>query len=172
MDKPMNKFSQILLVSLYSFALPVFSGEVGVIFTGTVISPPSCTVSGGETIDVDFGDRVVASDIDGNNYMQNLPYQVSCSTSNASYFDLKLSINSAQVSPFDDAAVTTTLNPDDFAIKFIVKGYEDYKVNDKIAISPSSPPVISVVPIKRPGVGNKLTGGNFESFVTLQAEYE
>lgn len=168
----MNKFFQILLVSLYSIILPAFAGEVDVVFSGTVITPPSCMVNGGETIDIDFGDRVVASEIDGNNYMQNLPYQVSCNTNNTSYFDLKLSINSSQVSSFDDAAVMTTLSQNDFALKFIISGHEGYNINESIAIIPSSLPIISVVPIKRPGVGNNLTGGNFESFVTLRAEYE
>lgn len=46
-------------------------------FHGTLVSPPVCTISGGKTIEVDFGD-ILINDIDGVNFRQTVPYEITC----------------------------------------------------------------------------------------------
>ncbi|MDA3131533.1 hypothetical protein [Atlantibacter subterraneus] len=54
---------------------PACAQDVNMTFHGTLVAPP-CTISNGQTIEVDFGDDLGVEKIDGNNNKQNVNYSI------------------------------------------------------------------------------------------------
>lgn len=66
-----------LLIAVTSPA-PGTAGE-NLLFTGTLVTPPACTVSDkGGRINVDFATNIAIEKIDGDQYRQMIPYQIDC----------------------------------------------------------------------------------------------
>ncbi len=70
----MKKMSLILLCVANSVAL---AADEDITFHGTLVSPPSCTISGGKTIEVDFSDLIIDS-INGDYGRKEVDYELSC----------------------------------------------------------------------------------------------
>ena len=47
-------------------------------FNGTLIEPPPCTISSGNTLEIDFED-VGVNNIDGLNYLERVNFSITCS---------------------------------------------------------------------------------------------
>ncbi len=47
-------------------------------FSGTLNAPPPCVINNGQRIDVDFGEQLGISQIDGQRYLQNVNYRIDC----------------------------------------------------------------------------------------------
>lgn len=45
-------------------------------FDGTMIEPPPCTINGGSPINVDFGNEVMTTRVDGKNYIKDVNYSL------------------------------------------------------------------------------------------------
>lgn len=70
----MKKF---LLLLLCAGCGAVLAAEDDITFHGTLMSPPACSISGGQTIEVQFRDLIIDS-IDGNYGRQKVDYELSC----------------------------------------------------------------------------------------------
>ena len=66
----MKKF---LLLLLCAGCGAVLAAEDDITFHGTLMSPPACSISGGQTIEVQFRDLIIDS-IDGNYGRQEVDY--------------------------------------------------------------------------------------------------
>ncbi|MCV5760454.1 fimbrial protein, partial [Escherichia coli] len=53
------------------------AADEDITFHGTLLSPPTCSISGGKTIEVEFRDLIIDS-IDGNYGRQEVDYELSC----------------------------------------------------------------------------------------------
>ncbi|AZE67236.1 Pilin (type 1 fimbria component protein) [Pseudomonas synxantha] len=133
-------------------------------FSGTLNEPPPCTIDAGNTIEVDFGD-VGVKRVDGVKYRQGLSYTISCGTDTLPWM-LKLSVNGTATT-FDGAAVQTSVPA--LGIR-VFQNNQPFALNTPLEISLSSPPVLEVVPVKRPGA--TLTPARFNAVATLLAEYQ
>ncbi|WP_085841589.1 fimbrial protein [Enterobacter asburiae] len=54
--------------------------DVNVNFSGTLVNAPNCTINGNNTVDVDFGDNIITRQVDGENFRQEIVYDLSCSS--------------------------------------------------------------------------------------------
>lgn len=145
--------------------LPLPTQAVDIIFGGRLVQAPSCEINEGQTIDVDFGDRVGVSKVDGVNYLQPINYRITCQPG-ATTLELGLRV----VGPptiFDGAALQT--NVADLGIRLLQNG-QPLQVNQRIAIDPQNPPFLQAVPVKKAGVA--LPEGLFEVAATLLADYQ
>lgn len=133
-------------------------------FSGTLNEPPPCTIDAGNTIEVDFGD-VGVKRVDGVKYRQGLSYTISCGTDTLPWM-LKLSVNGTATT-FDGAAVQTSVPA--LGIR-VFQNNQPFALNTPLEITLSSPPVLEVVPVKRPGA--TLTPARFNAVATLLAEYQ
>ncbi len=70
----MKKLTLILLCACWGKAL---AADEDITFHGTLVSPPACSISGGQTIEVQFRDLIIDS-IDGNYGRQKVDYELSC----------------------------------------------------------------------------------------------
>lgn len=141
-------------------------GEADMTFHGTLIEPPPCTINDGNQVEVDFGDRVGINKVDGENYRQQLNYQITCDKASGGTWALKLSL-SGDAAGFNKEALMT--NKTGLGIR-VYQGDKPFSPNSSVKINLVNPPRLEAVPIKQAGV--MLTEGVFETWATLRADYE
>ncbi|MDT0204236.1 fimbrial protein [Serratia marcescens] len=134
-------------------------------FSGVLIEPPACTINDGGLVDVDFGNRVGISKVDGVNYQQPVNYRISC-TPGAGVWNMTLAVVGT-AADYDTAAVAS--NMDDLAVR-LLQNSKRFILNQPIPINPNAKPVLEAVPVKRPGA--TLKEGAFEATATLLAVYQ
>lgn len=133
---------------------------------GTLIEPQPCSINDGENIDIDFGDRLGISKIDGINYLQSVNYTVTCEPG-AGAGDMTLTVSGTATS-FDKAAVQT--NKQQLGLRLLLSG-KPFILGAPVSVDPKRLPVLEVVPVQRPG-SEALTEGAFEATATLQTDYQ
>ncbi|TFZ52681.1 pilus assembly protein [Serratia proteamaculans] len=164
-------FAGVALLLITTQSVCAAGNPVQVNLHGTLIEPPPCTINNGNVIDVDFGDRVGTSGVDGNSYKQAVNYQITCEDNpqNAPWV-LGLTVLGTSTD-FDDAAIATsiagTTNPD-FGIKLLIGG-DNFTLNQRVDISAGNK-VLEAVPVKR--AGSTLPEGVFDAYATLLADYQ
>jgi type 1 fimbria pilin len=141
-------------------------GEADMTFHGTLIEPPPCTINDGNQVEVDFGERVGINKVDGENYRQQLNYQITCDKAIGGTWALKLSL-SGGAAGFNKEALMT--NKTGLGIR-VYQGDKPFSPNSSVKINLANPPRLEAVPIKQAGV--TLTEGAFETWATLRADYE
>lgn len=161
--RPMTFWPQKTLLALCAIGL-CSSASANLTFSGTLNEPPPCTIDAGNTIEVDFGD-VGVKRVDGVKYRQGLSYTISCGTDTLPWV-LKLSVNGTATT-FDGAAVQTSVPT--LGIR-VFQNNLPFALNTPLEITPSSPPVLEVVPVKQPGA--TLAPTRFTAVATLLAEYQ
>ncbi len=151
------------------FLLMVLSGNAAAAenmrFSGTLIEPPPCTINDGGKVDVDFGNRVGVSKVDGVSYMQPVNYRITC-TPGAGKWNMTLEVVGTPAD-YDDAAIVS--NMDDLAVRLLQNG-KPFTLNKPVSIKLNTPPTLEAVPVKRPGA--TLKEGAFEAAATLLAVYQ
>ncbi|MBF7993688.1 fimbrial protein [Rahnella laticis] len=164
-------------ISIYSFIYLILGvssissyADVGMKLTGTLISPPTCTVTstgpdGGDMIDINFSDRVGINKIDGVNYIQPVNYQIVCNPFSSSW-DAKISVTGIATG-FDPAAVQTNFS--DLGIRLMQNGLP-FELNKPVSIDPEHPPALTAVPVK--AVNADLPEGEFIATATLLVQYQ
>ncbi len=160
----MAEFGGILL-------LMALSGSAGAAenmrFSGTLIEPPPCTINDGGEVDVDFGNRVGVTKVDGVNYLQPVNYRVTCGPgAGAGAWSMTLAVVGTPAD-YDEAAIES--NVDDLAVRLLQNG-KRFTLNQPIPIKLNAPPTLEAVPVKRPGAA--LKEGAFEATATLLAVYQ
>lgn len=135
-------------------------------FHGTLISPPNCTISNGNTIEVEFGD-VLINKIDGTRYIQDVPYEITCdSTVRDESMAMTLTLSGA-ASGFNTAAIST--NVPGLGIELQQNG-EPFTLGSTITVNEQSIPTLKAVPVKQSGAA--LREGEFDGTATLQVDYQ
>ncbi|CAI1819802.1 putative minor fimbrial subunit StfF [Serratia plymuthica] len=161
-----QKFRAGMLLSallILSQAIPAHAANM--FFQGTLVRAPSCEINEGQAIDVNFGDRVGVSKVDGSNYLQTIDYHITCEPG-ATTLELGLRVVGAPTI-FDGAALQT--NVSDLGIRLLQNGLP-LQINQRVAIDPKNPPRLQAVPVKKMGVA--LPEGVFEVTATLLADYQ
>lgn len=129
--------------------------------TVTVIAP-TCVINNGRPIEVDFGNNVMTTRVDGNNYMKSVDYTLECDSgfSNA----MKMQIQGTAAS---NNGLST--NKSDLAIAFLNNGVA-LPLNTWFNFTWPNKPNLQAVPVKS---GNQaLTGGDFSAAATMMVDYQ
>ncbi|MFJ2334797.1 fimbrial protein [Pseudomonas helleri] len=140
------------------------NATANVAFNGTLIEPPPCTINGGSTIEVDFKE-VGISKVDGEHYRESVNYAITCSTDTLPW-EMILTVRGTPTG-FDSSAVQSSVV--DLGIRLLQNGIP-LELNTPLIITPSSPPVLEAVPVKR--LGSTLAPGGFTASATLLANYQ
>ncbi|WPU21981.1 fimbrial protein [Cedecea neteri] len=150
----------------FGTALAVQATQVGdshaVSFHGTLKKKP-CHISGDRDIEVHFG-NVGSNKVNGQKYMQPVPYTLTCDEINASW-TLMLSVKGT-VAGFESSALKTNVNG--LGIRILQNG-KPMEINKAMAIANARPPVLQAVPVQQSGV--TLPEQDFSATATLMAEY-
>ncbi|HDG9775441.1 TPA: fimbrial protein [Raoultella planticola] len=135
------------------------------LFRGTLIEPPPCSINDGGIVEVDFGARLGVNKMDGMNYLKAMDYRITCEPG-ASGLDMTLTLSGVPTG-YDAAAVQTDLV--DLGIRVLQNG-RPFTLNKPLGIDPKNPPVLEAVPVKTPGAILKEEA--FVATATLKAEYQ
>lgn len=156
---------KIALIALMGSCF-VAQAEENLKFSGTLISPPNCSINNGNIIEVQFGD-VLINKIDGKNYMKDVPYQITCdSTVRDPSMTMTLTLTGKQAS-FSGIALSTNISALGIEIKL---DEQPFTLNTAITVNEQSKPVLKAVPVKQGGA--ELKEGEFAATATLQVDYQ
>lgn len=164
-----NVTSNVCLALVYAILLQGMPAQAETTFVQvqvTVVAPPPCVINGGQTLEVDFGNEIFTTRVDGNNYRQPIPYTVECSD----YSTNAMTLEVQGVEAGFGANVLHTNKPDLGIALFSGNANEPLKLGTPIQFTYPAIPVLSAVPIKRPG--SKLTAGDFLTAATIKVDYQ
>lgn len=133
-------------------------------FSGTLIEPPPCVINNSQPIEVNFGNDVMTSRVDGTSYKKMpITYQLNC-TGNATNA-LRMQIEGSAAG-FNNQWLNG--NKANFAIALLNNGAA-LGVNRWFNFTYPTVPVLEAVPAKNPAGG--LTGGIFVVTATMKIDY-
>ncbi|UAN45366.1 fimbrial protein [Serratia sp. JSRIV001] len=161
----MRQYLIVVLLLTGSCFSPALLAAGNVLFRGTLIEAPVCTINDNHIVDVNFGDKVGVNKVDGVNYLTTIDYFITCGQGGTG-FDMTLTLIGNKTT-YDDAAIKT--DHADLAIKVLQNG-KPFSLGKPVPIDPRNPPKLEAVPIKAPG--STLTGGVFLATATLEANYQ
>ncbi|AJI94605.1 fimbrial family protein [Yersinia ruckeri] len=146
-----------MLVNGLIYSVSAYSANM--YFYGTLIEPPPCNINGDKPINVDFGDSVVTTKIDGVNYKRPVDYTLNCENSQNSILKMQIKGN---VSAFDSTILLTSVP--NLGIQIFSDGVK-LSVNEWDIFAHKLPPVLEAVPVKNKDT--TLKGGKFDATATL-----
>lgn len=150
-----------VVLSLLSATVHAFL--INVTVSGTVIDP-ACVINGNAPINIDFGNDILISNIDGNAYEQPIPYTLDCSAATAKTLKLQLKGTGAA---FDSTLLLTSKA--DLGIE-LRSNSRKLPVNSWENFTDPARPALSAVLVKNSG--GTLTGGAFTATSTLLIDYQ
>ncbi|WP_329503108.1 fimbrial protein [Klebsiella aerogenes] len=157
----------VLFAGLFCASMPTLAATLTV--KGSVTQPP-CTVNGGATIKVNFGDDIMTTRIDGVAYKkQPLNYTIECEGDMSGYSALAIQIKGTAAS-FGSGLLQT--NKTGLGVQFLAAG-SNLALNTGSAgfdYLSGSPPAIEAVLARDPSV--TLTGGDFTATATMYVNYQ
>jgi len=140
-------------------------GSVNVTIKGIIRTPPPCTINNNVPIDVDFGNAVDISKVDGNNYRKDISYTLECT--GTARPDMKLSIEGVAAS-FDDGAALDA-GHGGLGIELQHDG-EKLVLGSAVNFSWPDKPALQAVPVKQAGA--TLTTGEFSVGATMIVDWQ
>jgi type 1 fimbria pilin len=132
----------------------------------TVVAPPPCSINNGRTIEVDFGNDVLTTRVDGSNYRRPIPYSVQCNGNTTNAMTLMIEGAGAGFG----YNVLRTNKPDLGIALFITDANVPLPLNTRIRFTYPAIPTLSAAPTKR--AGSTLTAGAFSAGATIKVDYQ
>lgn len=132
--------------------------------TVTIVAPPPCVINDNNLIEVNFGNDVITTRIDGSYKKQPVVYSAGCI--NALNNAMKMQIQGTGAS-FDSDVLKT--NRDDLGVALLRNGNRQ-PINAWVNFTYPVLPTFEAVPVKRAGA--TLSGGAFSAGATMMVEYQ
>jgi P pilus assembly protein, pilin FimA len=152
-----------LLAAIFVFSVSAGTNTGTVTVNVTVLADP-CIINQGQPISVDFGDGILTTSIDGNNYQKVVEYTLDCR--NALNSSLTMTLSGAATT-FDDSILQTNITG--LGI-MLLSDDKKLPINSALPFNASTTPIIKAVPVKAPGVS--LSGGPFVATAVMTVDYE
>lgn len=156
--------SKIMLFLIVFSALTENSVAARLNFDGTMIEPPPCIINGGSPINVDFGNEVMTTRVDGKNYIKDVTYSLQCTGATSKALRMQIKGTGAG---FDSTKLAT--DKADLAIALTANG-DALPVNQWLNYNDPTKPALKAVPVKKDGA--TLTGGAFKATATMMIDYQ
>jgi len=157
----------VLALSLLLAALPRPGlGQENMQFHGRLIAP-ACTVGDqGQFLEVEFKSQIAISKINGENYRQQMPYQVECEGLGGSglVWRMKLTFKGAPAD-FDPKVLKTSVQGLGIQLRL---GDQDFDIDETRLVNLADLPKLEAVPVKEQGA--KLSNNRFSASASLMAE--
>jgi len=133
-------------------------------FSGSLIAPPPCVINNNDLIEVNFGNDVMTTRIDGSYKKQPVVYSVECKNAPNNAMKMQIQGNSAV---FDGDVLQT--NKDDLGVALLRNGNRQ-PINTWVNFTYPNMPTFEAVPVKQAGA--TLSGGAFSAGATMKVEYQ
>lgn len=152
---------KIFILSVCLLPLTALASNIHV---NVEVLEPSCTINNGETIEVDFGDEVLSTKLDGNHYHQTFFVNFQCNTSTPNTIFLKI-----EGEQWESSIKVLKTSKENLNIEFFRAG-QWFPLNERLEVNPLSSYAFQAAPYK---VGNvKVQAGPFSAAATLAVYYE
>ncbi len=132
--------------------------------TVTIVAPPPCVINDNNLIEVNFGNDVMTTLIDGSYKKQPVVYSVECKNAPNNAMKMQIQGNSAV---FDGDVLQT--NKDDLGVALLRNGNRQ-PINTWVNFTYPNLPTFEAVPVKQAGA--TLSGGAFSAGATMKVEYQ
>ena len=129
----------------------------------TILVPPPCVINDTQDVLVDFGNDIMTTRVDGNNYIKPINYTLNCE--GALTNTLQLSIQGVG-SHFNMDYLQTSNN--NLGIKILANG-NSLPINGTVDFTYPDLPLLQAVPIKNNG--SVLKGGSFTASALMKIDY-
>lgn len=123
-----------------------------------------CEINHGEMISVNFGDDLLTTLVDGNEYKKTIDYSLDCSQGASDALKIKIS---GTASAFDNTVLQTSQQ--NLGIILFGDG-QPFPLNQWLNFDKNSPPILMAAPIKSPS--EQLKGGAFTAAATMMIDYQ
>lgn len=140
--------------------------NTAVITVNVTINASPCEINNNQTIDVDFGDNVITTDVAKGTVEKDVNYELDCTNADQSK-TLVMRISGAGAT-FDDKSLKTSIP--ELGIKMKADG-ADYPVNTDLVLATSaSKPALKAQLVQQPG--SHLPTGGFTAGATMMVDYQ
>ncbi|WP_434461836.1 fimbrial protein [Serratia plymuthica] len=152
----------LLVMSVMSVSAP--RADTDIYFSGTVTAPIPCVINGKQVIETHFGDDLITTRIDGNNYQKTLSYTLECRGISKNALRMKVQ---GDVTDFNQYALQTNLR--DLGVELRAEG-QPLGINTWLSFTYPDTPSLQAVPVKR--IGQNLPAGMFSAHATMLVDYQ
>jgi type 1 fimbria pilin len=136
-------------------------------FTGKVIEGPPCVINNGQVIEVNFGDDLLITRIDGVNYSKTINYTLDCREAGNNAIRMQIKGPAAS---FDGDVLASVERPE-LGVAIKLANIMVLPVNNWLNLeSSSTKPALTAVPVKAPN--SELRPGRFSAGATMLFEYQ
>ncbi|MGQ8775442.1 fimbrial protein [Serratia sp. NA_112.1] len=132
--------------------------------TVTIVAPPPCVINGNNVIEVNFGNDVMTTRVDGSYKKMPVAYRVECTNAPTNAMKMQVSGNGAG---FDSGVLQT--NRADLGVAFVRNGNR-VPLNSWLNFTYPNTPTLEAVLVKQAGA--TLSGGAFSAGATMKVEYQ
>lgn len=160
----MTKLIARLIAGLLSLTLSQFGFAILTVNVTGVIVEGVCEINNGETVHVNFGNNLQASQINGQNFMQTIEYALVCEDLISN--DLEMQFEGA-ATEFSDNYLAT--DREGLGIKLYMNGQE-MPMNTWLPFSWPEIPVLQAAPVKDDNT--EIETGVFNASATLKIQYQ
>lgn len=154
---------RLLLGTFAILQAPACDAALTVNVTGVIVEG-ICEINNGDTIHVDFGNNIQSKLIDGEHFMQNIDYSLSCEDLISN--DLEMQFEGTAVSYNDDYLAT---DREGLSIKLYMNG-KLLPLNTWMPFTWPEVPVLQAVPMKDDAT--EVENGVFIASATLKIQYQ
>lgn len=143
------------------------SGDTSQVYISGIITDSLCDISDSETIEVNFGDEIIASKIDGVNYSKAIEFDFICKLDTGT--PLKLKISGSPTLDWGQGKFISTTNKN-LGIKIFIGDGQQLMPNEWFNFDYPNTPSISAVLVKNNDA--TLEGGEFHGYALLKIEVQ
>ncbi|QXN64809.1 fimbrial protein [Serratia fonticola] len=140
------------------------AGSTSTLDVKVVLIAPPCEINNNQLIEVNFGNDVLTTRVDGHYKKMPVPYTVLCPDNASNAAMMQIEGNGAV---FESEVLLTNIT--DFGIEIQTQGHR-LPINNWVNFSYPNWPPLEAVPVKRPGA--TLAGGAFSAGATMKVEYQ
>lgn len=159
---------QLIYVGFSCFIAATASAKessIAVSFSGVLVDSATCYIENSQPIEVRFGSQVVVENIDGNQYLQSIPFRLSCSQLNSNSMRLKIQGRTRSV----DGRSVLDAGKNGLGIA-LYHNRANMTPNSWYSFTYPNTPSLTAAPIKNSNAN--LTLGSFSMTATLTIEYQ
>ncbi|WP_080353587.1 fimbrial protein [Serratia marcescens] len=153
-----------LALMVWGACFPVMAKKATATVTVKItLTAPPCDINNNNLIEVNFGNDVMTTRVDGEYKKMPINYTLQCQGGASNAVRMRID---GQGAAFDGGVLKT--NKSDFGIELLNSG-KRLPINGWLNFTYPNQPTLEAVPVKRSGA--RLSGGAFSASATMKVEY-
>lgn len=144
------------------------AGDNNLLLKGTLVVPPSCSLNGGNTLYVRFGDNIGINKVPAGIYREVVDPGLECDETNLAW-NLVLTVTGIPAAFDSENATVVSADQENLGVKLYVNS-APFVLDTPLKVNGQTMPLIEAVLVQREGA--ELDDGDFTARATLRAEFQ